>query len=449
MFDVLSTHFHKIQKTLRGQARIRESNIADALRATRMALLEADVSLAIVKELVEKIKAHAIGQDVLHSLTPSQAFIGIVHEELTCILGEVDNELNLATQPPAVLLLVGLQGSGKTTSSAKLAYHLQTEKNKKTLLVGCDVYRPAASEQLRILAKEAGLAYYETDITQTPEAIATQAIEYGRRHAFDVIIIDTAGRVSVNQDMMDELTRIQAMAQPIERLLVCDAMLGQDALAMANAFQKALPITGLIVTKLDGDARGGALLSVWHTLRIPVKFCGISEKMDGLERFQAKKIASRILGMMDIVSLVEESKRESQEQQANEATRAIRKGRKFDLTDFRQQVTQVSQFSEKSALLGKLPAHFQQDVADGTIRQQMLRMQGIIDAMTAEERMFPDTIRASRKRRIARGAGVAIQDVNRLLNQFTETQRVIKQLGKGGSIQRLLGAMGSKVPFSS
>lgn len=444
MLDNLTQRLGHLVKTLRGEARLTESNIQDALREVRMALLEADVALPVVKDFVASVKEKALGQDVVQSLSPGQALIGVVHQELTRLMGETNAQLNLATVPPAIILMAGLQGSGKTTTSGKLAKLLKEQQKKKVLLVSCDVYRPAAIEQLKTLAAQVGVEFFASRIDQQPVDIATAAVDHARRQFCDVLIVDTAGRLSIDEAMMTEIRALHAALLPAETLFVVDAMQGQDAVNVAKAFGDALPLTGLVLTKLDGDARGGAALSVRQVTQKPIKFVGVGEKLSGLEAFYPERMASRILGMGDVLSLIEQAKDQIDQQEAKKLADKLKKGKDFDLEDFKAQIVQMKKMGGVSALLDKLPAQFANAAAaapgadDKTIR----RIEGIINSMTALERRKPDVIKASRKRRIATGSGVQVQEVNRLLNQFEQMQKMMKQMSKGGLGKMMRGMKG-------
>lgn len=445
MFENLTERLSRVVKTLRGEARLTEANIQEALREVRIALLEADVALPVVKEFVTQVKEKALGQEVQGSLTPGQTLVGVVHRELARLMGAQHESLNLATAPPAVVLLAGLQGTGKTTTAAKLA-RLLKESKKKVLLVSCDVYRPAAIEQLRTLAQQVGCDFFVPEPGEAPEAIARRALDHARRHFFDVVLLDTAGRLAIDQEMMAEVRRLHEVAKPVETLLVVDAMQGQDAVNTAQAFGEALPLTGLILTKLDGDARGGAALSVRQVTGKPIKFVGVSEKLAGLEPFHPERMASRILGMGDVLSLVEEVQRSVDRVQAEKLARKVKSGKGFDLEDFKAQIQQMRKMGGLSALLDKLPAQFSQAVQGAPVDERVFRrIEGIINAMTPLERAKPEIIKASRKRRIAAGAGVSVQEVNRLLAQFEQTQKMMKMVSRGG-MQKFLRGMRGMLP---
>ncbi len=447
MLENLSSRLQGVIKTLRGQARLTEENIADAMREVRMALLEADVALPVVKDFIAQVKQRAQGREVLSSLTPGQAVIQVVHEELTKLMGEQNAALNLAAVPPVVILMAGLQGSGKTTTSAKLAKLLKQQK-KKVLLVSADVYRPAAIEQLKTLAKQLEVDCFDSNAQQKPAEIAKQALEYAKKYFYEVLIFDTAGRLGIDQAMMDEIQQLHHQLQPTETLFVVDAMLGQDAVNSARAFADALPLTGIVLTKLDGDARGGAALSVRQITGKPIKFIGVSEKVDGLEPFHPERMASRVLGMGDVLSLIEQAQKNVDLEEAKKLADKVKSGKNFDLEDFKAQMIQMRKMGGMGALMDKLPSQMSgvagkinPDDGDKAIR----RIEGIINSMTPMERRKPEIIKATRKRRIAQGAGVQVQEVNRLLNQFEETQKMMKMFSKGG-MGKMMRAMQGKFP---
>ncbi len=446
MFQNLTNRLSRVVKTMRGQARLTEENTAEMLREVRLALLEADVALPVVKELIANIKAKALGEEVIGSLSPGQALVGVVQKELTAIMGNPQaGQLNLAAQPPAVILMAGLQGAGKTTSVGKLSKWLKDTQKKKVLTVSCDVYRPAAIAQLKTVTEQAGAEFFPSTEDQKPADIARDALDWAKRHYHDVLIIDTAGRLGIDEAMMQEIKALHQQVQPIETLFVVDAMLGQDAINTAKAFHDTLPLTGVILTKLDGDARGGAALSVQHVTGVPIKFAGVAEKLDGLEPFDAERMASRILGMGDILALVEQAQKTVDVEQAQKLAEKVKKGG-FDLNDFRMQITQMRQMGGMGNLIDKLPAQFAQAAAKQDMSvadKQIRRTQGIIDSMTPQERLKPELLKASRKRRIAAGAGVQVQEVNRVLAQFEQMQTMMKQF-KGGKMARMLGGMAAK-----
>ena len=443
MLDNLTQRLTGVIKNLRGQARLSDSNIQDALREVRLALLEADVALPVVKEFTVQVKQAALGQAVVGSLTPGQALIGIVHRELTKLMGTANAGINLTTVPPAVILMAGLQGAGKTTTSGKLAKLLREQQKKKVLLVSCDVYRPAAIEQLRTLAQQLETDFFTSDISQKPRDIALAALDYARKHHHDVLIVDTAGRLAIDEAMMDEIQQLHAALKPIETLFLVDAMSGQDAVNTAKAFGEALPLTGIILTKLDGDARGGAALSVHHITGKPIKFVGVSEKLNGLEAFHPERMASRILGMGDVLSLIEEAHREVDQAEAEKLAKKIKSGSGFDLNDFKAQMVQMKKMGGMSALMDKLPAQLSQAAAGAKLDDRVIsRSEGIINSMTALERARPELIKASRKRRIAAGSGVQVMHVNQLLKQFEQTQKMMKMFGNGGMAKMMRGMKG-------
>ncbi|WP_334158004.1 signal recognition particle protein [Oryzomicrobium sp.] len=447
MLDNLTQRLARVMKTLKGEARLTESNISDALREVRMALLEADVALPVVKDFIAAVKEKAVGEEVIGSLTPGQALVGVVHREMAKLMGEAHQGLNLAAQPPAIILMAGLQGAGKTTTTGKLAKLLKETQKKKVLVVSCDVYRPAAIEQLKTVAAQAGVEFFPSSPSDKPEAIAAAAVDYAKRHYFDVLLVDTAGRLAIDAEMMDEIKRLHAALNPVETLFVVDAMLGQDAVNTARAFGEALPLTGVILTKLDGDARGGAALSVRHVTGKPIKFAGVGEKLSGLEAFHPERMASRVLGMGDILSLVEEARKSVDEEQAKAFAQKLKSGKGFDLNDFKEQIGQMRKMGGMSAFMDKLPAQFAQaagQLGGGAEDKMIRRVEGIINSMTPMERSKPELIKASRKRRIAAGAGVQVQEVNRLLNQFEQTQKMMKQFSKGGIAKLMRGMKGLK-----
>ena len=443
MLDNLTQRLSGVIKNLRGQARLTEDNIQDALREVRLALLEADVALPVVKEFTTQVKQAALGQEVIGNLNPGQALIGVVHRELTKLMGEANVGINLNTVPPAVILMAGLQGAGKTTTSGKLAKLLREQLKKKVLMVSCDVYRPAAIEQLRTLAQQLNIDFFTSDISQKPVDIALAAHDYARKHHHDILIVDTAGRLAVDTAMMEEIKQLHASLKPIETLFVVDAMTGQDAVNTAKAFGEALPLTGIILTKLDGDARGGAALSVRHITGKPIKFVGVSEKMTGLEAFHPERMASRILGMGDVLSLIEEAHRGVDQAEAEKLAKKVQKGQGFDLNDFKMQIVQMRKMGGVSAMIDKLPAQFSQAATDSKVDDKAInRLEGIINSMTPAERTKPEIIKASRKRRIAAGAGVQVMHVNQLLTQFEQTQKMMKMFSKGGMAKMMRGMKG-------
>ena len=448
MLDNLTQRMARVMKTLRGEARLTESNISDALREVRLALLEADVALPAIKALIAAVKEKAVGEEVIGSLSPGQALIGVVHRELTALMGEAHSGLNLATTPPAIVLMAGLQGAGKTTTVGKLAKLLKETQKKKVLVVSCDVYRPAAIEQLKTVAAQAGVDFFASAVGEKPVDIARNAVDWARKHYHDVLLVDTAGRLSIDEAMMKEIAELHAAVNPVETLFVVDAMLGQDAINTAKAFSDVLPLTGVVLTKLDGDSRGGAALSVRHITGKPIKYAGVGEKLGGIEPFHPERMASRILGMGDVLSLIEEAKKGIDEQKAVEFAKKLKSGKTFDLNDFKEQIGQMRKMGGMSSLMDKLPAQFAQAAGQlpvGTEDKMVRRIEGIINSMTPAERSKPDLIKASRKRRIATGAGVQVQEVNRLLNQFEQMQKMMKQLTQGG-LGKLMRGMRGMIP---
>jgi signal recognition particle subunit SRP54 len=448
MLDSLTERLARVVKTMRGQARLTEANTQEMLREVRVALLEADVALPVVRDFIARVKDKALGEDVVGSLTPGQALVGVVHRELTTLMGgdlpAAERELSLAVQPPAVILLAGLQGAGKTTTAAKLAKWLIDERKKKVLAVSTDVYRPAAIEQLKTVSEQAGAQFFPSRAEDAPVDIAQRALDHARRHYFDVLIVDTAGRLAIDEAMMGEVAALHAALKPIETLFVVDSMLGQDAVNTARAFAERLPLTGVILTKLDGDARGGAALSVRHVTGRPIKFIGVAERIGGLERFDPERMAGRVLGMGDVVSLVEDVRKAVDLQSAERLAKKIQAGDRFDLGDFKEQIGQMRKMGGLSGLLEKLPAQLAAaagQVNDKDADRQVRRLEGIIDSMTPAERARPELIKASRKRRIAAGSGVPVQEVNRLLNQFEQMRSMMKQMKKGG-LSKMMRAMG-------
>ncbi|ODV00194.1 MAG: signal recognition particle protein [Rubrivivax sp. SCN 70-15] len=444
MASTLSDRLSRLVKTMRGQARITEDNVQDMLREVRMALLEADVALPVVRDFVARVKDKALGAEVVGSLNPGQALVGIVNRELAATMGEGVADLNLAAQPPAVILMAGLQGAGKTTTTAKLAKHLIDKRRKKVLTVSADVYRPAAIEQLKTVTAQAGAEWFPSDPTQKPREIALAALDHAKRHYFDVLLVDTAGRLGIDEALMAEIRELHAALNPVETLFVVDAMQGQDAVNTAKAFKDALPLTGVILTKLDGDARGGAALSVRQITGAPIKFAGTSEKIDGLEVFDAERHAGRVLGMGDIVALVEEVQKGVDLASAQKLAEKVKSGGGFDLNDFLMQISQMKKMGGLAGLMDKLPSQLSAKAAGadmGRAERDVKRMEGIICAMTPLERRKPDLIKASRKRRIAAGAGVPVQEVNRMLNQFEQMQGMMKKM-KGGGLMKMMKRMG-------
>jgi signal recognition particle subunit SRP54 len=452
MASALTDRLSRLVKTMRGQARITESNVADMLREVRMALLEADVALPVVREFVARVKDKALGAEVTGSLNPGQALVGIVHKELALTMGGGVSDIDLATQPPAVILMAGLQGAGKTTTTAKLAKHLIERRKKKVLTVSADVYRPAAIEQLKTVTKQAGAEWFASTADQKPRDIALAALDHAKRHYFDVLLVDTAGRLGIDEALMAEIRELHAAVKPVETLFVVDAMQGQDAVNTAKAFKDALPLTGVILTKLDGDSRGGAALSVRQVTGAPIKFAGVSEKIDGLEVFDAERHAGRVLGMGDIVALVEEVQKGVDLDAAKKVADKMKSGEGFDLNDFLVQISQMKKMGGLSGLMDKLPSQLtakagQLGPADmDRAERDVRRMEGIICSMTPGERRKPDLIKATRKRRIAAGAGVQVQEVNRLLNQFEQMRGMMKKMQGGGlaKMMKRFGGMGGR-----
>lgn len=443
MFDNLTQRLTGVIKTLRGEARLTESNIQAAMREVRVALLEADVALPVIKDFIERVKQKAIGREVMESLSPGQALVGVVHQELITIMGGEKADLNLSTVPPAVILMAGLQGAGKTTSSGKLAKWLIDNRKKKVILVSCDIYRPAAIEQLKLLSSQVGADFFPVQAGQQPAAITTAALDYARRHHHDVMIVDTAGRLGIDEAMMQEITELETLLKPIETLFVVDAMQGQDAVNTAKAFADALPLTGVVLTKLDGDARGGAALSVRHITGKPIKFTGVGEKLTGLEPFYPDRMASRILGMGDVLGLIEEAQRSADQKEAEKLMKKMKSGKGFDLDDFKMQFQQMKKMGGMSAMLEKMPHQLTQAAQNMKVDDKIInRTEGIINAMTREERTKPEIIKASRKRRIAAGSGVSVQEVNRLLAQFDQARKMMKMVNKGGMAKMMRAVKG-------
>ena len=445
MLDNLTTRLSGVIKNLRGHARLTEDNIKDAMREVRMALLEADVALPVVKTFINDVRERAMGHEVMGSLTPGQAVVGVVNDELTRLMGDKNDALNLAAVPPAIVLMAGLQGAGKTTTSGKLAKLLKEQNKKKVLLVSADVYRPAAIEQLKLLAQQLDVEWFPSDASQKPVDIARAALDHAKRHFHDVLIVDTAGRLAIDTAMMEEIKALHAALNPVETLFVVDAMQGQDAVNTAQAFNEALPLTGVILTKLDGDSRGGAALSVRHVTGKPIKFIGVGEKLTGLEPFHPERMASRILGMGDVLSLIEDVQKGIDQDEAQKMMKKMKSGKGFDLEDFKAQIQQMKKMGGMASLMEKMPGQLGQ-MAKGLEGMQadkaVGRIEGIINSMTPTERRKPELIKASRKRRIAAGAGVTVQEVNRLLAQFELTQKMMKQFSKGGLSKLMRGMKG-------
>ncbi len=446
MLDNLTARLTKIVKTIRGEARLTEANIQEALREVRIALLEADVALPVVKHFIDAVRSKALGEEVVGSLTPGQALVGVVHRELAKLMGEANVGLDLAAQPPAVILMAGLQGSGKTTTTGKLGKLLAAGK-KKVAVVSCDVYRPAAIEQLKTVAAQAGVDFIPSEPGEKPVAIAQRALEHARTRYYDVLLVDTAGRLAIDEAMMREIAELHAALKPVETLFIVDAMQGQDAVNVARAFNERLPLTGVILTKLDGDARGGAALSVRHVTGKPIKFAGVGEKLSGIEPFYPERMAARVLGMGDILSLVEEAHAKIDLEEAKRVAEKVKKGKGFDLEDFKQQIAQMKKMGGVASLIDKLPAQLVGQINPAQLQddKQFRRIEGIINAMTPQERAKPELIKASRKRRIAAGAGVPVQSVNQLLSQFEQMQKMMKMM-KGGNLQRMMRNMKGMLP---
>ncbi|MCP0913883.1 MULTISPECIES: signal recognition particle protein [Legionella] len=444
MFENLTERLTRTFKNLSGQGRLTEENMQQALREVRMSLLEADVALPVVKDFIEHVKQKALGQEVMTSLKPEQALVKIVNDELLHTMGDTRAELNFKTQPPAVFLLAGLQGSGKTTSAAKLALYLKESEKKKVMLASTDVYRPAAIHQLQLLAKQLDVAFSDADPKEQPLAIATRALENAKKQFMDVLIIDTAGRLHIDADMMSEIKALHQGVQPTETLFVVDSMTGQDAANTAKAFHEALPLTGVILTKTDGDARGGAALSVRQITGQPIKFMGSGEKIEALEPFHPERVASRILGMGDILSLIEEVQKKTDKAASEKLAKKIKKGKGFDLEDFKQQLLQMNQMGGVTAMMSKLPGIGQlpQQAMGAVNDKAMAQTIAIINSMTLKERRIPKIIVGSRKKRIAQGSGTQIQDVNRLLKQYEQMQKMMKKFTKPGGIKSLMRGMG-------
>ena len=447
MFENLSERFTGIVKRLRGESRLTEDNIDGTLREVRLALLEADVALPVVTDFLARVRVRALGQEVIGTLTPGQALIRVVRDELTTLMGEAGVGLDFNAQPPVVILLAGLQGSGKTTTAAKLAKRLKEQDRKAVAVVSCDIYRPAAIDQLRILAGEIGVECYPSTET-TPERIALAALDMARRQLKDVLIVDTAGRLTIDEAMMAEIRGLHAALAPRETLFVIDAMTGQDAVRTAQAFNDALPLTGVVLTKADGDARGGAALAVRHITGKPIKFIGMGEKIHALEPFHPDRMASRILGMGDVLSLIEEVEQKVDKQKAAKVAEKLATGKGFDLADFREQLEQMKNMGGLASLMSKLPgvAELPDQVKNRVNDQEMVKLAAIIDSMTPRERKFPAILKASRKVRVAKGSGTQVQDVNRLLKQFENMQRMMKKVSKKGGLQALMRGMRSQMP---
>ena len=448
MFENLTSRLGRVLDSIRGQGRLTEEQINAASRELRMALLEADVALPVVKDFIDKVKARAVGVEITQSLTPGQELLRVVQQELTATLGGTSEALNLRAQPPAVILMAGLQGSGKTTSTGKLALWLKEREKKKVMVVSCDVYRPAAIEQLRIVAGNVGVDCFPSSVGQDPVDIAKAALAEARKQYADVLIVDTAGRTTVDEEMMKEIAALHAAVSPVETLFVVDSMTGQDAAKTARAFADVLPLTGVILTKVDGDARGGAALSVRQVTGKPIKFIGVGEKSDRLEVFHPDRIAARILGQGDMLSLIEETARKVDQDKAQKFADKLRKTKSFDLEDFREQMLQMQNMGSMASLLEKLPGgqQIQAQLKNVDAEKQVRKTVAIINSMTAQERRFPDLIKASRKRRIAAGSGVEVQHVNQLLRQFDTTRDMMKKVASGGMAKMMRGLAGRLPP---
>lgn len=448
LFQNLGDRLNQTFKKISGQGRLTEKNISQTLRDVRVALLEADVALQVVKDFIKQIRERALGQEVSASLNPGQALVKIVQEEMTDIIGGDYEPLNLQTTPPAIILTAGLQGAGKTTTVAKLARYLHEQEKKKVLMCSTDVYRPAAIEQLQQLAKSINVEAYTSTTTQDPVTLAKQAIKHAKKHIFDVLILDTAGRLHIDDAMMSEIKQIHHTVEPIETLFIVDSMTGQDAANTAKAFDDTLPLTGVILTKTDGDARGGAALSIRHITGKPIKFMGVGEKTDALETFHPDRIVSRILGMGDVLTLIEEVERKIDQKQAKKTSKKIMKGQ-FDLADYRQQLQQVSNMGGGiTSMLGKIPGVG--NLSQGMLKQvddtMFTKQIALINSMTPNERRFPDNIKGSRKRRIINGSGSDIQTLNRLLKQFRQMQKMLKKMGKPGGMKKAMRNMQNILP---
>ena len=447
MFDNLTTRLGRVLDSIRGQGRLTEEQVTAAARELRMALLEADVALPVVKEFIDKVKTRALGAEILQSLTPGQQFLKIVQQELTETLGGNAEPLNLRQQPPAIILMAGLQGSGKTTSTGKLALWLKEREKKNVVVVSADVYRPAAIEQLRIVAGNIGVEWFPSEVGQQPVAIAQAALAHAKKQYADVLIVDTAGRTTVDEAMMKEIAELHAALNPVETLFVVDSMTGQDAAKTAKAFADRVPLTGVILTKADGDSRGGAALSVRQVTGAPVKFLGVGEKSDRLEIFHPDRIANRIIGQGDVLGLIEETARKVDHEKAQKLAEKLKKNKGFDLADFREQMLQMQNMGSMQSILEKLPggAQMQEQIKSVDAEKQIRRTVAIINSMTRQERRFPDLIKASRKRRIAAGAGVEVQQVNQLLRQFETTKDMMKKFA-GGGMTKMMRSLAGRLP---
>ncbi|MBF0803622.1 MULTISPECIES: signal recognition particle protein [unclassified Neisseria] len=447
MLDNLTSRFGNVLKNIRGQARLTEDNIKEALREVRLALLEADVALPVVKEFINNVKEKALGREITGSLTPDQAFIGVVNDALVELMGKENSSLHLAVSPPAVVLMAGLQGAGKTTTVGKLSCLLKTNHKKKILVVSADVYRPAAIEQLKLLAEQVGVDFFPSNTGQQPVDIAKAAVDYAKKHFYDVLMVDTAGRLAIDEEMMNEIKAIHAAVCPIETLFVVDAMLGQDAVNTARAFNEALPLTGVVLTKMDGDSRGGAALSVRQVTGKPIKFIGVGEKVTGLEPFHPDRIAGRILGMGDVLSLIEDVQKGIDEETAAKMAKKLHKGKGFDLNDFKEQIQQMRNMGGLESLMSKMPGELGQlskQIPEGSAEKAMGHVEAIINSMTPKERANPALIKAARKRRIAAGSGTTVQEVNKMLKQFEQSQQMMKMFSGKGMAKLMRMAKGMK-----
>lgn len=449
MFDALSERLSRTIKDLRGHGRLTEENIAGAMREVRMALLEADVALPVVRDFIEHVRQRAVGEEVMTSLTPGQAVVKIVEEELISLMGEVNTSLNFNTQPPAVIMMAGLQGAGKTTTVGKLARYLKEKEKKKILVVSCDVYRPAAIEQLKVLANEIDVEFYPTEKIQNPVDIAKAVLDHARIHNFDSLLVDTAGRLHIDDEMMEEIKQLHAVLTPSDTLFVVDSMMGQDAVNAAKAFDEALPLTGIVLTKTDGDARGGAALSVRHVTGKPIMFIGTGEKITEFSAFHPGRMASRILGMGDVLSLIEEVQEKTDIKKAEKLATKLKKGKRFSLEDFRDQLQQMRGMGGMASMMDKLPGMGSLSVNVNTQvgDQQFIKLESIINSMTPHERKMPAVINGSRKKRIAAGSGTQIQDVNRLLKQFKQMQKMMRKLSGKGGMKKMMQGLGGGMPF--
>jgi signal recognition particle subunit SRP54 len=443
VFESLTSRLSATLSSITGKARLTEDNIQDALREVRVALLEADVALSVIKSFIERVRERALGAEVTASLSPGQVFIKIVNDELVAIMGEGDGELNLSVQPPAVILMAGLQGAGKTTSTAKLGYWLKNRNQKKVMVASTDVYRPAAIDQLRTLAEQSEITFFESSTDQKPVDIAKAALAEAKKQFVDVLIVDTAGRLHIDEDMMAEIREVHSVVAPTETLFVVDALTGQDAANTAGAFGEVLPLTGVILTKADGDSRGGAALSVRSVTGKPIKFMAVGETIDALDAFYPDRIASRILGMGDVMSLIEEAEQKIDKKKAKRLASKIKKGKKFDLEDFRDQIQQMNNMGGITSMLDKMPGmgHMAKAAQERVNDNMFSQMEAIINSMTPGERRYPDSINGSRKKRIAGGSGTQIQDINRLLKQHKQMQKMMKKMGKKGGMAGMMRGM--------